>query len=132
MASEKRPYPRAKIKWPVVVNTPEQSIEAVTLDICPDEMFIRCPNPLKLNANFEILITTPSPERTIQATAEVVWSNRYGPDDDVTPRGMRARFVDISDEDRRFLAKAAIDHFKSEKVDPKLLETLETLTIEPD
>ena len=55
-----------------------------------------------------MVITTP--EQDIGAKAEVVWSNKYGPDDHITPRGMGVRFLDISEEDQRFIAKAVNQH----------------------
>ena len=131
MSTEMRPFPRAKIKWPVLVKTDESSIDGVTLNLCPDGVFISCPLPLRLNAIFDMVISTPSAERTIEATAEVVWSNRYGPDDEIMPRGMGTRFTDISHEDRRFIAKITLAHLKSENVAPDLLKRLDTLTIEP-
>ena len=47
-----------------------------------------------------------APEKSLHVKAEVVWSNKYGPDDHITPRGMGVRFVDISEENQTFIAKA--------------------------
>jgi hypothetical protein len=66
--------------------------------------------------------------------AEVVWSNIYGPDDNINPRGMGVRFLEISGEDRKVIAKAVMEHLKASKedIDPKHLQTLQTLIIEPE
>jgi hypothetical protein len=62
----------------------------VTLNISSTGVFIGCRRPLRLNEVFDMVITTP--EQDIGAKAEVVWSNKYGPDDHITPRGMGSAF----------------------------------------
>ena len=73
-----------------------------------------------------------APDQPIEAKAEVIWSNIYGPDDDISPRGMGVRFIEISGEHRRVIAKVALEHLKSKKVDPRELEALQTLVIDAD
>ena len=127
-----RQYPRAKIKWPVEIKANQGTIDAVTLDVTPSGVFIGCPKPLGLNEVLELVINVPDGDRRISATAEVVWSNKYGPDDEITPRGMGVQFTKISSDDRKFIAEAVLSHFKDEDIEPKFLETLKTIVIEPD
>ncbi len=121
---------RIKIKWPVTVKTAKGSMDGVTLDLGTDGAFVSCANPLRLNEVFDMVINAP--DQPIEAKAEVIWSNIYGPDDDITPRGMGVRFIQISGEHRRVIAKVALEHLKSEKVDPRELEALQTLVIDSD
>ena len=132
MGKERRAYPRAKFKWPVVAKTADRTINGVTLNVSPDGVFIRCAKPLRLNEVVHIIISIKDMERTLKAKGEVVWSNIYGPDDDISPRGMGIKFTSISSEDRQFIAKAALGQLKSLDVDPELLETLSTLIIDLD
>ena len=132
MSQERRIYPRAKIKWPVKVKTNKESMDGVTSDLTPNGVFIHCQRPLKLNVVFEMTIDIPNSKHSITAEAEVVWSNRWGPDDEISPRGMGVRFVRISSEARKFIARAVINNLKSKEVAPELLKTLETLVIEID
>ena len=132
MSQERRVYPRTKIKWPVKVKTDKGSMDGVTSDLTPNGVFIHCQKPLKLNVVFEMAITIPNSKHCIRAKAEVVWSNRWGPDDEISPRGMGVRFVSISSEARKFIARATINHLKSKEVAPELLQTLQTLVIEID
>lgn len=81
---------------------------------------------------FEMAINIPNSDQTISAKAEVVWSNRWGPDDEITPRGMGVRFVIISSEARKFIARAALSYLKSKKIEPELFQTLQTLIIDID
>ena len=130
MSSDRRVYPRVKIKWPVTIKTEEGTMDGVTLNISPGGCFIGCPRPLKLNVVFDLEIKVPNSKASIAARAEVVWSNIYGPDDDISPRGMGVQFIKISSEARKFIAQTSLEHLKAKKVDPELLETLHTLVID--
>ncbi len=132
MSQERRDYPRAKIKWPVKVKTDKGTMDGVTSDVTPNGVFIHCQKPLKLNVVFEMIINIPNSKSSLTAKAEVVWSNRWGPDDEISPRGMGVRFVKISSEARKFIARAAMNNLKSKEVAPELLQTLQTLVIEID
>ena len=122
--------PRVKVKWPVTVNTERGSMEGVTLDLGTDGAFVSCAKPLRLNEVFDMVITAP--DQNIEVKAEVIWSNIYGPNDDITPRGMGVRFLKISGKDRRAIAKAALEHLKSGEMDRGLLEAFQTLIIDPE
>ena len=130
MAENQRGYPRADIKWPVVVKSDKRTMEGVTSNVTPNGVFIHCQQPLRLNEVFDMDISIPGSDQSLRARAEVVWSNRYGPNDDISPRGMGVRFLRISSEARKFIARAAMDYLKSKKVPPELLQTLSTLMID--
>jgi hypothetical protein len=91
-----------------------------------------CAKPLRLNEVVDMVIKAP--DKSLNVKAEVVWSNIYGPDDDINPRGMGVKFLTISSEDRKVIAKAVVEHLEEskEEIDPKHLETLQTLIIEPE
>ena len=130
MSNDRRGYPRAKLKWPVAIQTEEGSTEGVTRNITPDGCFITCRRPLRLNVVFDLAIKIPKSKSSIKATAEVVWSSIYGPDDGISPPGMGVRFINISSEARKFIAQASLEHFKSLNVENELLQTLSTLVID--
>jgi len=130
MADNKRGYPRADIKRPVVVKSDKRTMEGVTSNANPNGVFIHCKQPLRLHEVFEMDISIPGSDQSLTARAEVVWSNRYGPDDDISPRGMGVRFLRISSEARKFIARATLNYLKSKKVAPELLQTLSTLMID--
>lgn len=130
MSKDRRGYPRARIKWPVVIKADEGSTEGVTRNITPDGCFISCRKPLRLHVIFDLVIKIPNSKSSIEAKAEVVWSNIYGPDDEITPRGMGVRFINISSEARKFIAQFSLEYFKSMKIEADLLQTLSTLVID--
>jgi uncharacterized protein (TIGR02266 family) len=128
MADNRRGYPRANIKWPVVVRSDTRTMEGVTSNVTPNGVFIHCQHPLRLNEIFDMDISIPNSDQSLNARAEVIWSNIYGPDDDISPRGMGVRFLRISSEARKFIARAALEYLQSKKIAPELLQTLSTLT----
>ena len=110
---KKRSTPRAEMKWPVVIKANSGQMEGVTQNISKNGAFIRCVKPLRLNEVFDLSIEVPDLDYNLMATAEVVWSNIYGPDDEITPRGMGVVFTKISDEDRKFVSKVVSENLKS-------------------
>ena len=120
---DQRVAPRAKIKWPVIVQKSTGVIEGVTLNISSTGVFIGCRRPLRLNEVFDMVITAPGQD--IGAQAEVVWSNKYGPDDHITPRGMGVRFLNISEENQRFIANAVNQHNTQDQRNENILLNLQ-------
>jgi len=93
---------RVQVKWPVTMDTGEGPVDGVITNINKNGAFIRCRKPLKLTSTCRLSIE--SPDHPIEdVTAEVVWTNIYGPDDDLTPRGMGVRFTGISETEQKFL-----------------------------
>jgi hypothetical protein len=125
-------YPKANLKWSVVIQNGKSSIEGVTLTLNPNQAYIPCAKPLKLYEVIEMTIEVPDSDRSIKARAEVVFSNIYGPDDQISPRGMIVRFLEISSDDRKVIAKEAFEHLKSKDVDSYKLEALQTIILEQD
>jgi c-di-GMP-binding flagellar brake protein YcgR len=131
-AEENRAYPRAGLKWAVSAKVDGKVIEGVTKDISVSGAYVCCAKPLRLNEVVDMVITAPYESQSVKA--EVIWSNIYGPDDNINPRGMGVLFLEISKKDRKVIAKAVMNHLKSskEEIDPKHLQTLQTLIIEPE
>ena len=70
-------------------------------------------------------MTINASSRSFEAKGLVVWSNIYGRDDEITPRGMRVRFLRISSQDRMFIA-SELEGQGVKKVAEDYLETLNT------
>jgi len=125
---------KAKLKLPVSIKANGNSSDGVTLNLSTNGAYIKCAKPFRLNEILDMTLQVPNSDDSIEVEVEVVFSNIYGPDDDISPRGMIVRFLDLADEDRRIIAKAIFKHLESdkEKIDPKKLQTLQTLTIDPN
>jgi hypothetical protein len=131
---DNRHFARAKIKWPVSMSTDDRSTDGVTLNLSPNGAYIGCANPLRLNEVFDMTIEVPNSDSSIQATVEVVFSNIYGPDDAISPRGMGVRFLKISSQSRQIIAREILHYLESDKarIDSRALQRLETLIIDPN
>ena len=116
--------PRPELKWPVSAQVGGGILHGETRDISPQGAFIRCRKPLNLNEVFDMVVDVP--EKSLNVKAEVVWSNIHGPDDTITPRGMGVRFVKISQEDRRIIARK-LDNYA---VGIEACDYLDTLELE--
>ena len=122
----------ANLRWAVSINSEELSLEGVTLKLSPHGAYITCANPLGLNEVFDMTLYVPDSDSSIKVKVEVVFSNKYGPNDDISPRGMGVRFINISGEDRQIIAKQILNHLESNNVsvDPKKLRGLQTLIVD--
>ncbi len=129
---DNRHFARANVKWPVSISTDDSSRDGVTINLSPSGAYIRCGSPLRLNEVFDMTIDVPNSDWLIEAKAEVVFSNIYGPDDKISPRGMGVRFLTIASEDRQIIAKEVLQHLQSDKVEiaPWRLKNLQTLIID--
>ena len=116
--------PKANLRWQVNAVTPKGPVDGVTKSISTREAYVCCARPLRLNEVFHMSIN--SPEKSLNVKAEVVWSNRYGPDDEINPRGMGVRFLKISSQDRKLIAKE-VNQYSDNAIE---FEKLETLTLE--
>ncbi len=126
---EGRRYPRAKLKWRVLANEKGAEIEGVTKNISPSGAYVCCARPLRLNEVFDMVIEAP--DKQMKVKAEVVWSNIYGPNDEINPRGMGVRFLNISSADRKAIAEEILRHLEpDENIDSRMLDGLNTLIID--
>ena len=116
--------PRASLRWQVDTVTPKGPVDGETKSISTREAYVCCARPLRLNEVFHMSIN--SPEKSLNVKAEVVWSNIHGPDDEISPRGMGVRFLKISSQDRKLIAKE-VNQYSDNAIE---FEKLETLTLE--
>ena len=104
-------YPKVDAKYPVVVLTADGAKRGETKHISTQQAFVRCEDPLRLYDVASMSIQF-SEEETILAEGEVILSNRYGPDDEITPRGMMVRFTRLSAKERRRLHDTIVKQYK--------------------
>jgi len=104
-------YPKVDEKYPVVVLTVDGAMRGETKHISTQQAFVRCKDPLRLYDVASMSIQF-SKEEAILAEGEVIWSNRYGPDDEITPRGMVVRFTRLSAKERKRLHDTIVKRYK--------------------
>ena len=122
-----REHPRANLKWPVSVQLSGVITEGVTKDISEGGAYVCCANPMGPKEVLDMVINAPN--KPLNVKAEVVWSSMSGLDDEITPRGMGVRFLDIDSEDRRIIAEAVVEYLNEdtefEELQASMLDTLE-------
>jgi len=128
---EQRQHPRAEIRWPVTIQPSLGTIKGETLNVSSMGAFIKCCEPLKFN---EVIldIDVPALDHPLKAIAEVVWSNRDGNKNEITPYGMGIRFIRISSADRRFIVKEVLKHLNSENVETSFSEVFQTIAADQE
>ena len=103
---EKRLYPRAEVRWSVVIPTGRGEISCETVNITADGALLRCEEPLRSNEVTEIVIDVPSSAQPLALLAQVVHANIPDPGAEVTPCEIGVRFIEISDKNRWLIATA--------------------------
>lgn len=102
MGIERRLHPRILVQWPAVVETPHGSVKGETKDISVDGVFIFCANEPEIGESFPVLLK-PSEQRTISIVGAKIWSGSFTIDNK-TVFGMGVQFINISAEDRNYIA----------------------------
>jgi hypothetical protein len=113
---ERRGNRRALIRWPIVILTNRGTIVGETRNIGVDGAFLFCPEPLRKREKFRLFIMAPD-RRALEIPVEVIWSNPFGSEKDIPPRGMGVHFEAISDEDLDFISNLVSDHLKDHGID---------------
>ena len=133
MEVEGRQHQRAKVSWPVTIQTEEGTIERATYNISSHGAFIRGLSPLELHEVVDITIS--GPDHPIKVRARVVWSSNQIPPDEDMPRGVGVEFINISDEHRELissLVSADMESSGSDEAEKKQRLTKEQSLIEEE
>ncbi len=131
MASEieKRKYPRARIRWPVSVKTPQVSLRGMTRDISPGGFSIYLEKPLEISLHLTISTTMATSGDTLEATGEVVWSNNHGYGDEGTLSNIGVRFIAVSYTGRRAIGLTVFNQLIVERRKPPNFANLRALVV---
>lgn len=129
---ERRRFQRADIKWPVTIETSQGPVKRKTANLSAVGAFIPSGRPSGLGRKFKVIIEVPYLNRRVEAAAQVAWATIYSPSDEIAPRGMGIRFVDISEEDQRLINKSVLRYLQLEKTKPENLNSFSRLVLEPE
>jgi len=111
MEEERRQHQRAKVKWPVTIETEEGTIERVTYNISPEGAFISGLSPLELHEVVDMTIS--GPDHPIGVKARVLWTSSQVPPKEDMPRGVGVKFIKISDEHREIISSLISEYIES-------------------
>jgi len=120
---ERRNYPRARIKLPVVKMAGNGLVNGEIQDLSLGGAFIRCREMVKTKDKFHMVISAKG--RLMSIIGEVVWEDVNKINNKTTLRGMGVRFRQIFSGDRRFLREVVASHHRNKLTAwlPRILKT---------
>jgi Tfp pilus assembly protein PilZ len=71
----------------------DKSFEGYTFDFSETGMLVLCQDPPPLHTKLNLSLEFPNSHAVLEVQGEVVWTNRHGPNDRISPRGMGVRFI---------------------------------------
>ena len=96
------PVERLKLACPALVERPQGFTKVGVKEITLSGAFVTCPKPLPVGDDFEIKIIFEK-EKALTLKADVLWNNANVPRDQIVSRGMKIRFLQLSQDERLFL-----------------------------
>jgi hypothetical protein len=100
---EKTPFiDRLKLECPAIIEQSQGYTKVGIKELSLIGAFVTCPHPLPVGDNFQIKLIIKK-GKSLTLTADVLWNNLNVPQDQIVNRGMKIRFLQVSDDERRIL-----------------------------
>ena len=95
---------RVQLKCPALIDKSKGVMKVGIKELTTNGAFVTCPRPYPIGESFsmKILLTDRDPQRF---NAEVVWNNQNVIEEEIVARGMKVRFLQLSEEDRQIINK---------------------------
>ena len=103
---EKRQRPRARVNWPVVLQTERGDISGETMNLTVDGALVRCQESLVPDQTVEMVIQVPALVHPLRITAQVIHSSKCEHKEEVTYFEIGVRFAEISDKNKWLISVA--------------------------
>ena len=100
--TERQNYERKKLICPVLLKKPHGIMKTSLKELTPNGAFLTCPNPPSIGEMFRVKIIMENQE-PLKFDAEVLWNNNNVSADKIIHRGMKIRFLQLSNDDRKAL-----------------------------
>jgi len=108
---EKRIVPRAEIKWPVTMLSPQLQVEGKIENFSSKGAFVSCKELPPLEEGFLLVIKAPE-YKAMNLNAKVVWSTVVKNSEGDSYFGIGVQFTRMSPDDRQALHKLIAKHFE--------------------
>jgi Tfp pilus assembly protein PilZ len=108
---ERREYPRAGVKWPVTLITPEAKIEGEIENVTSKGLFVSCAEVPPSEGILRLVIKVPG-RQTMNVAGKVVWSTIV--DESGAKLGVGIQFTEISESDLQVLHQAMTEQTRAE------------------
>jgi len=102
--AETDPPERTQLKCPALIHKSEGVMKVGIKELTTNGAFVTCPNPFPVGESFplKILLDDRDPQTF---NAEVVWNNQNVIEEEIVTRGMKVRFLQLSETDRKKINK---------------------------
>ncbi len=104
--SDRREYPRADVKWPVTLITPEAQIEGEIENFTPKGLFVSCAEVPPSEGILRLVIKVLG-RPTMNVAGKVIWSTIIDTTESGAKLGVGIQFIEISKSDLKVLREAA-------------------------
>ena len=93
---------RIQLKCPALIDKSKGVMKVGIKELTINGAFVTCPNPFPIGESFpiRILLNDRAPQRF---NAEVIWNNQNVLEEEIVTRGMKVRFLQLSESDRKMI-----------------------------
>ena len=100
--AEREQPERVQLKCPALIDRSKGVMKVGIKELTTSGAFVPCPHPFPIGDSFliKILLNDHEPQAF---NAEVVWNNTNVLEEEIVTRGMKVRFLQLSESDRKIL-----------------------------
>lgn len=91
----------------------EQLYQGTATQFNESGIFVLCRQPAPINARISLTLDFPVLGVPFDIEGDVVWTNTYGPNDAISPRGMGVKFINVEAELARTLIELANQYYQA-------------------
>ena len=111
IAKENQPE-RIQLKCPALIDKSKGVIKVGIKELTTNGAFVTCPNPFPVGESFPLKILLDNFDPQI-FNAEVVWNNQNVLEEEIVVRGMKVRFLKLSESDRNIINQIISVHLNA-------------------
>ena len=103
---------RIQLKCPALIDKSKGVMKVGIKELTTNGAFVTCPHPYPIGESFplKILLNDRDPQTF---NAEVVWNNQNVIEEEIVSRGMKVRFLKLSESDRKLINEIISLHFQA-------------------
>ena len=110
--TEKDQPERIQLKCPALIDRSEGVMKVGIKELTTNGAFVTCPHPYPIGESFplKILLNDHDPQTF---NAEVVWNNQNVLEEEIVIRGMKVRFLKLTESDRKMINEIISIHLQA-------------------
>jgi hypothetical protein len=103
---------RAQLKRPALIEKDAGVMKVSLKELTTSGAFITCPRPFPVGETFAIRILL-NDRKPYRLQAEVIWNNQNVIEEEIVARGMKVRFLKLSEDERKMLQDIIALHWET-------------------